>query len=120
MLVVVLGVAGCAQEPPPRWTEPVTSMEFALIPAGTFVAGSPASETGHQDDEVLYPIRVAHPFYVATHEVTASQWTRVMHPDAPPLEPAVARLPVVNITWHEARVFLDRLNAGQAWRLRLP
>jgi formylglycine-generating enzyme required for sulfatase activity len=120
LLVLVLNLVACAEEPPPRWIEPRTGMEFALIPAGTFVAGSPTTETGHQDDEVLYPIRVARPFYVATREVTANEWARVMHPEGAPLDPAIAQLPVVNITWHDAREFLDRLNAGQAWRLRLP
>lgn len=95
-------------------------MEFALVPAGSFVAGSPPSEAGHQGDEVLYPVRIATAFYVAAHEVTAREWTRVMQPSAPPLDASTALLPVTNINWHEAREFLDRINAGQPWRLRLP
>jgi formylglycine-generating enzyme required for sulfatase activity len=50
-------VSGCSQELPARWIEPTTQMEFALLPAGTFVAGSPSTEIGHQADEVLYPVR---------------------------------------------------------------
>jgi formylglycine-generating enzyme required for sulfatase activity len=95
-------------------------MEFALVPAGTFVAGSPATESGHQDDEILYPVQIAQPLYVATHEVTAGQWAAIMQPTAPPLDERAATLPVVNVTWHDARQFLDRLNAGKPWRLRLP
>jgi formylglycine-generating enzyme required for sulfatase activity len=84
------------------------------------VAGSPSTETGHQQDEVLYPVQVSRPLYVATHEVTAREWAAVMKfPEAVP-EDALGRLPVVNISWHEARQFLDRLNAGRTWRLRLP
>jgi formylglycine-generating enzyme required for sulfatase activity len=95
-------------------------MQFALIPAGTFVAGSPSTEAGHQDDEVLYPVQIAKPLYVATHEVTAHEWATVMTPGANVVDAHAADLPVVNVTWHDARLFLDRLNAGKPWRLRLP
>ena len=95
-------------------------MDFALVPSGRFVAGSPSTEAGHQEDEVLYPVQVLKPFYMATHEVTAGQWAAVMQPGAAPPDAAVANLPVVNVSWHDARQFLDRLNHGQPWRLRLP
>ena len=95
-------------------------MQFVLVPAGDFVAGSPSTEPGHQDDEVLYPVRMARPFYVAAHEVTAREWAAVMQPATPPAEDAQALLPVVNVSWDDARQFLDRLNAGKPWRLRLP
>jgi formylglycine-generating enzyme required for sulfatase activity len=94
-------------------------MEFALMPAGNFVAGSPSDESGHQEDEVLYPVHIARPFYMATHEVTQRQWAAVMSP-ATAVDGAAADLPVVNVTWHDARQFVDRLNAGKQWRLRLP
>jgi formylglycine-generating enzyme required for sulfatase activity len=95
-------------------------MAFVLLPAGTFVAGSPSTESGHQDDEVLYPVHMGRPFYMAAHEVTEGEWAAVMQPAMPPLDPTRANLPVVNVTWHDAREFLDRLNRGQPWRLRLP
>jgi formylglycine-generating enzyme required for sulfatase activity len=120
-LVLLLAVtfAACAEPPPPRWIEPTTEMTFALVPAGDFVAGSPSTETGHQDDEVLYPVRMGKAFYVATHEVTARQWAAVMNPGTV-LDGTSGTLPIVNVTWDDARQFLDRLNQGKAWRLRLP
>ena len=63
---------------------------------------------------------MARPLYVGVHEVSAGEWAAVMNPGAPPLEQAAAKLPAVNISWHEARQFVDRLNHGQSWRLRLP
>jgi formylglycine-generating enzyme required for sulfatase activity len=119
-LLLVVSATACAEQPAPRWVEPTTGMEFVLVPAGNFVAGSPSSETGHQDDEVLYPVRIGRPLYVGTHEVTKRQWSMVMEPDAPADDAAAGSLPAVNITWHEARLFLDRVNAGKTWRLRLP
>ena len=109
----------CSNQLPARWVEPTTGMEFALLPAGQFVAGSPTTESGHQDDEVLYPVQIARPLYMAAHEVTQRDWSVVMTPDVA-VDPARADLPVVNITWGDARRFLDRLNAGKPWRLRLP
>ena len=105
-LVIVL--AGCASEPPARWIDPATQIEFALVPAGDFVAGSPSTEPGHQDDEQLYPVRVANRFYVSVFEVTRGQWHRVMQSE--PTAIADADLPVVDISWFDAREFLVRLN----------
>jgi formylglycine-generating enzyme required for sulfatase activity len=119
LLVVVLMLAACSKELVPRWTEPTTKMEFILLPAGDFVAGSPTTESGHQDDETLYPVRIAVPIYMAAHEVTQTEWAAIMTPGTPPA-PAEASLPVVNVNWEEARQFVDRLNQGQPWRLRLP
>jgi formylglycine-generating enzyme required for sulfatase activity len=117
--VAIVVLAACSKELPARWVEPTTTMEFALLPAGDFVAGSPNTESGHQEDEALYPVRLARSFYMATHEVTRAQWAAVMNPGLPPA-PAEADLPVVNVNWHDARQFLDRLNHGQSWRFRLP
>jgi formylglycine-generating enzyme required for sulfatase activity len=122
--VVFLAAAAFAlrswsRELPDRWVEPSTEMEFMLLRPGDFVAGSPSTEIGHQEDEVLYPVRIARPLYMGTHEVTRGQWAAVMTPGVA-VAPDEAHLPVVNITWHEARAFVDRLNSGQPWRLRLP
>lgn len=119
LLALVVACAACARELPARWTEPATHMEFALLPAGNFVAGSPTTEAGHQDDEVLVPVRIAAPFYMAIHEVTRAQWAAVMNPGVA-VPPSEGDLPVVNVTWNDARRFLDRINQGQPWRLRLP
>ena len=94
-------------------------MQFALLPGGDFVAGSPTTETGHQDDEALYPVRIPQPFYMATREVTRAEWIAVMSPGTAPPS-ADSMLPIVNVNWHEVRQYVDRLNQGQAWHLRLP
>ena len=101
-------LVACAKEPPARWIDPATQIEFALLPAGDFVAGSPATEPGHQEDEQLYPVRVANRFYMSVFEVTRAQWNRVMNPQAAAVEGG--DLPVVDITWFDAREFLERLN----------
>ena len=115
----ILVLVACSGAMPARWVEPTTHMEFALLPAGDFVAGSPSSEAGHQDDEALHPVRIARRFYMATHEVTREQWARVMSAGTI-VAAEEAALPVVNISWQDAQEFLDRLKNGQRWRLVFP
>jgi formylglycine-generating enzyme required for sulfatase activity len=119
VLSAALMLGACSGAAPARWIEPTTKMEFALLSAGEFVAGSPPFEPGHQDDEAQHQVRIPRPFYMATHEVTREQWSRVMSPNV-----AVATnetlLPVVNINWHDAQQFVDRLNGGTKWHFRLP
>ena len=93
-------------------------MEFVLLPAGDFVAGSPLTEPGHQADETLYPVRVSRPFYMTMFEVTRRQWNAIMEPQAPLGDDG--ELPMINVNWFEARQFLDRLNALKQGRFRLP
>jgi formylglycine-generating enzyme required for sulfatase activity len=118
-LCLVLLLAACSRELPVRWVEPTTRMEFALMPVGDFVAGSPPTEPGHLEDEALYPVRMSTEFYMATREVTRGEWAVIMTPQDVP-SPDEAKLPVVDVNWHDVRQFLDRINQGQEWRLRLP
>lgn len=117
-LLSILALAACGRREPAReWTEPTTSMAFVLLPAGDFVAGSPSTEAGHQQDEQLYPVRIPRPFYMAAREVTRAEWNAAMDPGRVDPEP---QLPMVGVNWHEVRRYLDRLNEGKPWRLRLP
>lgn len=118
IIIIVCALSACSKERPSQWVEPATQMQFVLIPAGDFVAGSPTTETGHQEDEVLYPVKMSRPFYMAMHEVTRRQWAAMMSPGQP-IE-GDGDLPQVDINWHDARLFLDRLNATNEVRFRLP
>jgi formylglycine-generating enzyme required for sulfatase activity len=48
-----------------------------FIPAGTFVMGSPAAETGREADEVQHQVTLSRPFFMATTEVTQAEWTKL-------------------------------------------
>jgi len=52
------------------------------VPAGSFVMGSPDSETGRRPDETQHGVALRHDFYIGVFEVTAAQWGLVMgdHP----------------------------------------
>ena len=44
-------------------------MTFRLIPAGTFVMGSPSDELGRGTDETQYTVTISESFYIQTTEV---------------------------------------------------
>ena len=53
-------------------------MEFVLIPAGTFIMGSPQDESHRSKSEVQHPVTISRSFYMQTTEVTLKQWWTVM------------------------------------------
>ena len=50
---------------------------FIVLPPGEFQMGSPDTEPGRQDDEVLHPVRLTHGFAICDREITAAQFLRV-------------------------------------------
>ncbi len=51
---------------------------FALIPAGSFVIGSPEGESGRRENEVQRDVTISKPFYMSVTEVTHAQMVEVM------------------------------------------
>jgi formylglycine-generating enzyme required for sulfatase activity len=60
---------------PVAFEEPTTGMRFVLIPGGTFLMGSPATEEGRGSDETQHRVTLS-PFYLAIHEVSNAQFRR--------------------------------------------
>ena len=48
-------------------------MEFVLIPAGSFVMGSPLHETNWDASEIQHEVTISKPFYIQATEVTMKQ-----------------------------------------------
>src|SRR5262245_54837368 len=48
--------------------------EMVVIPAGSFMMGSPATEAGRRDNEPQSMVTIAHAFAVSKTEVTWDQW----------------------------------------------
>ncbi|MBL7220847.1 MAG: SUMF1/EgtB/PvdO family nonheme iron enzyme [Phycisphaerae bacterium] len=56
-----------------------TGMDFAFIPAGKFLQGSPNTEIGRDQDEgPRREVTISKPFYMGIYEVTQAQWYAVM------------------------------------------
>ena len=106
-------------------------MKLIPIPAGRFTMGSPASEPGSQEDEVLHKVELTQAFHLGSTEVTENQWALVMEePFRTEIveirDPGTKRLvkkeerqiknprldsqlPVTEISWSQAVEFCKRL-----------
>ena len=51
---------------------------FVLVPAGSFVMGSPSEELGHVDSEVQHRVTLTRSFFVRRTEVTQASWLKLM------------------------------------------
>ncbi|HUE16647.1 MAG TPA: SUMF1/EgtB/PvdO family nonheme iron enzyme [Planctomycetaceae bacterium] len=116
--------------PPPTFKNAL-GMEFVLVPEGKSWLGGGGGKPG--DKEVV----IAQDFYLGKYEVTQEEWEKVtgltpswfsrtgpgkdVVKDITDAE--LKRFPVDSVSWHDAQVFLKRLNKGEkeaGWFYRLP
>ena len=117
LAVTLIAVALLA---PPRRVDPLTGIAFALIPAGSFRMGTPASEPQREAQERLHQVTLSRAFYLGVHEVTERQWTQVMGAN-PSHFSDCPECPVERVTFFDAQAFVARLNASSPWPgFRLP
>ena len=104
---------------PPAFIEPVTGMEFVLVPSGTFQMGDLFGD-GWDNETPLQEVRIAS-FYLARHPVTQGAWEKVME-ENPSMFRKGDSYPVEQVSWLDAAVFIRRLNelSPAANALRLP
>jgi formylglycine-generating enzyme required for sulfatase activity len=80
---------------------------FVRINGGTFIMGSPASETGRDDDEIQHRVTVS-AFYMGRYEVAQADYEEVMGTN--PSETKGFNLPVTNVSWFDAIEYCNRLS----------
>ena len=121
--LLAAGVAPCV----PAWTNSL-SMRFALIPAGTFLMGSPDSEADRFADEgPQHEVEITRPFFLGIHPVTQEQYEKVMGKNPSYITSkngGGANHPVEQVSWKEAVTFCRKLSArpeekssGRTYRL---
>jgi formylglycine-generating enzyme required for sulfatase activity len=90
-------------------------MKLQLIEHGKFLMGVPRDEYGRLDDNELpqHEVSVSRDYYLGVHEATQAQYKTVMgeNPSYFRNSPDSNRLPVENVTWHQAQEFCNRLSA---------
>lgn len=100
--------------------------EMVVVPAGSFVMGSPPGERGAEAAERPYhPVTFLRPFAVGRHEVTFAEWDAcVAEGGCDRYRPrdegwGRGRRPVIDVRWDDARnyVFWLSLKTGQSYRL---
>ncbi|MBN2687684.1 MAG: formylglycine-generating enzyme family protein [Deltaproteobacteria bacterium] len=96
-------------------------MAFVLIPAGSFVMGSPICEDCRFDDEKQHRVILTKPFYMQTTQVTQGQWTAVMKSDPPYFSSRGDRFPLEQVSWYDCQGFIRELNRMEKTNVyRLP
>ncbi len=88
-------------------------MRLMLIPAGTFVMGSPESEDGREAGEFQHSVKISRPFYMANTEVTQSQWKRLMNSEPSDARNCGQNCPVERVSWFDAVEFCNRLSLSE-------
>ena len=107
---------------PPAAKPPV--MDFVLIPAGSFVMGSPPGEKDRCDDESQYEVVLTKSFYMGKFPVTQAQYEAVMGVNPSHFHGECcadsANNPVELVSWDDAQEFCKRLSKSAGKPVRLP
>jgi len=118
--------AGISAVEPPEAPKPVMitnslGMNFVPIPAGTFMMGSPSSESERNNDETQHRVTLTKPFYMQTTEVTQGQWRAVMGGNPSYFGNCGDNCPVEGISWDDCQSFIATLNQTEGTtKYRLP
>jgi formylglycine-generating enzyme required for sulfatase activity len=89
-----------------------TGIVMLLCPPGEFMMGSPANESGRDDDEAQQRVSITTAFYISETEVTQEQWQRTI--GANPSNFKGASNPVEQVSWDDCQGFCAKTG------LRLP
>jgi formylglycine-generating enzyme required for sulfatase activity len=73
--------------------------------------GSPASESGRDNDETQHQVKISHSFYMQTTEVTQGQWKRVMGNNPSHFNSCGDDCPVEKVSWNDVQEFICKLNS---------
>jgi len=98
-----------------------TGINLVLIPAGTFLMGSPPEEVDRSpDEEPQTRVTLTHNFFLGATDVTQGQYEAVTGTN-PSSFPAAGRdAPVESVSWVEAMAFCQKLNALEQAAGRMP
>ena len=111
--------------PGSRFRDCALCPEMVVVPAGTYLMGSPRSEAErHRDEGPLHRVRLAQPFAVGAYEVTFAEWEACVREggcDAypPDLGWGRGRRPVIQVSWADARQYVAWLSNHTGERYRL-
>ena len=124
LMLVGLSHPGWSQAPAekPGKLKNSIGMEFASIPAGKFLMGSPETEKERDGDETQHEVTLTQGFRMGVHEVTQAQYEQVMGQN--PSHFKGNTLPVETVSYNDALEFCQKLSdlpaekaAGRKYRL---
>ncbi|MFO0929548.1 MAG: SUMF1/EgtB/PvdO family nonheme iron enzyme [Gemmataceae bacterium] len=105
-----------------KWTVELAddvALTFALVPAGSFLMGSPEDEKDrYQNESPRHRVTISQPFYLGVFPVTQRQWEALM--DSNPSTFTEGTRPVESVAWPECQEFCQRLSERVGRTCRLP
>ena len=116
-----------ALKPKDTFKECANCPEMMVVPAGSFMMGSPTSEPGHSVDEnPQHAVTIARPFAIGRFEVTFDEWDAcVADGGCNGYKPSDegwgrGRRPVINVSWDDAIAYVAWLSKKTGKPYRLP
>lgn len=138
---LVAGGGGYLAMNPPKWVAPAPPVSLpdpfsawkkfrdcddaacptmVVVPAGSFLMGSPDSEPGRSTDEgPQHRVNIAK-FAMGQFEVTQGQWKALMGSNPSTFKDCGTDCPVESVSWEDAQEFAKRLSAKTGRKYRLP
>jgi formylglycine-generating enzyme required for sulfatase activity len=101
-------------------TTSLSNFSFVLISPGTFIMGSPETESGRSDDELPHEVSITHGFLLQTTAVTQGQWKAVMGNNPSRFSLKRDDHPVESVSWYDCQRFIEQLNSSGEHIYRLP
>ena len=100
---------------------PGVAVRFCWIPPGKATLGSPASESGRDNDEGEHDYSSAG-FWLMKYEATQKEWAAVMRGTdiADPSYFKGDKLPVERVSWDDVQRFIVRCDVPKGWKITLP
>jgi formylglycine-generating enzyme required for sulfatase activity len=118
-------ISGKLSPPAEQRSQPFTcelgggiKLEMVYIPPGKFVMGSQHNEEGSSFSETPQHIVTVTSFYLSKYLITQEQYAAIMGKN-PAYRPGT-KLPVEQVSWHDAREFCSKLSTKTGHTFRLP
>ena len=99
--------------------------EMVVVPAGSFMMGSPASEEARDDNEgPRHRVTIAKPIAVGVYEVTFAEWDTCVRGGGCRYRPddegwGRGQRPVINVSWEDAQQYVRWLSRQSRAKYRL-
>lgn len=117
--VILILLSGCAYLLPvsaKTFKDCQDCPEMVVIPAGKFDMGS----NEHDEEKPIHQIVISKPFALGKTEITQKQWKEIMGNNPSNFKECGDDCPVEQVSWNDAKEFIQKLNAKTKKQYRLP